>query len=114
MTVNSYADRARHYRAQAATARAGGNLPTARHLDALARRAVRAHAAHTPVTLDRIVAVAAQLEHHRGRALTIEESSAVKAAYQATCAGDGSYATLLRELAHRHMTWTNTTQGWAA
>lgn len=102
-TRHSYADRARHYRIHAAAARAAGDEVGARRLDAWAHRAACAHATHTTVDLDGIVAIAAQLEIQYGRALSIGESSAVKAAYQVACARDATYATMCAELARRHI-----------
>lgn len=99
---NTYADRAEHFRAQAAAARRAGRLVDAAALDALARRATTAHhrATSVGVGLDDIVAVAEKLQQQLGRPLSIGESSAVKAAYHATCAVGGSMTRLYTELTH--------------
>lgn len=103
--ASSYADRARHYRSQAAALRARGDVVGARRLDRLVVRATRAHARHTPVTLDAIVDFAAAVEDRWGRALTLMESSALKAAYQAATARGAGIAAVRAELV---------TRGWSA
>lgn len=114
MSRHTYADRARHFRAQAIQARAGGHLGDARRLDALAHRCETTHR-QQPVALDDVVAVAAQIERNLYRALTINESSAVKSAYHAALSGDGTIGALIAELSAQG--WaidTDSTRAWAA